>query len=415
MRSNKFFRWTGLLSLGLGFAPATPALAGYTLTTLVTFNGNTGTGTSPGSLVADSGGNLFGIAGGVGGTFIFELPKGSTSINTVATIGSFSNPYLTIDTSGNLFGTTDFGGGAGDGTIFEVPKGSSSAITLASFASSTGYAPKAALLMDASGNLYGTTSNGGSKNEGTVFELPKGSSNITVLANCSLGEGTVQTPYSSLIADTAGNLYGTSYYGGHNSNGTIFELPKGSNTFTILTVLGGLIGANPKAGLVVDSSGDFFGTTDGGGSAGPPLGSASNSGTIFELSSGGTFTSLASFNGTNGSNPQANLVEDAAGDLFGTTYSGGTGSPADGTVFELAKGSSTITTLANFNSSNGANLNTSLIVDGAGNIFGTTQNGGPGFGFGTLFELSPTAVPEPASVAGIGLACVGLVARRRRG
>ncbi len=211
--------------------------------------------------------------------------------------------------------------------------------TLASFGPTVyGSDPAAALIMDSSGNLYGTACTGGAYDYGAVFELADGSGTITPLASFNGTDGA--RPDGALIMDSSGNLYGTTTYGGASSDGTVFELAKGSGTITTLASFNGTDGANPYATLVMDSSGNLYGTTAGGG--------ASNDGTVFELASGsGTITTLASFNGTNGANPLAGLIMDSSGNLYGTTESGGASS--DGTVFELAKGSSTITTLASFN------------------------------------------------------------------
>ena len=147
----------------------------------------------------------------------------------------------------------------------------------------------------------------------------------------------------------------------------MFELAQGSGTITTLASFNGTNGANPYAGLIEDSSGNLFGTAYQGG--------ASGYGTVFELAQGsGTITTLASFNGTNGANPYAGLIKDSSGNLYGTANRGGTN--GYGTVFELAHGSGTITTLASFNGTNGLNPVAGLIEDSSGNLFGTPPQGG---------------------------------------
>jgi uncharacterized repeat protein (TIGR03803 family) len=235
--------------------------------------------------------------------------------------------------------------------------------------------------MDGSGSLYGTTLQGGASGDGTVFELAKGSGTITTLASFNGTNGAY--PHAGLITDGSGNLYGTAFNGGAG-RGTVFELAKGSGTITPLASFKSTDGKNPDGALIMDSRGNLYGTTVAGG--------ASSVGTVFELAKGsGTITTLASFNGTNGANPYAGLIMDKSGNLYGTSPLGG---PAwnghtnfgYGTVFELAKGSGTITTLASFKGPDGEKPFGALIMDSRGNLFSTTSTGGAS-GVGTVFEL----------------------------
>src|SRR5262249_23244358 len=155
--------------------------------------------------------------------------------------------------------------------------------------------------------------------------------------------------------------------GGAFDKGTVFELEAGSDTITTLASFDGANGEAPFAGLVMDSSGNLFGTTDAGG--------AFDQGTVFEGAAGsGTITALASFDGTNGAYPSAGLVLDASGNLFGTTQNGG--SSNKGTVFEVTAGSGAITVLGSFDFTNGAFPVADLVMDAGGNLFGTTTTGG---------------------------------------
>ena len=226
-----------------------------------------------------------------------------------------------MDSSGNLYGTT-IEGGSRDGTVFELAKGSGTITTLASFNGTNGEYPEAGLVMDSSGNLYGTTYGGGALNDGTVFELVHGSGTITTLA--SFNGDRRCNPFGGLVMDSSGNLYGTTC-GRRCGDGTVFELAQGSGKITTLASFNGTDGANPKAALIMDSSGNLYGTTTGGG--------ASGDGTVFELANGsGTITTLASFNGTDGALPIAGLIMDSSGNLYGTATGGGTSD--NGTVFE---------------------------------------------------------------------------------
>jgi uncharacterized repeat protein (TIGR03803 family) len=356
-----------------------------TITTLASFNGTIDTGGSAGGFIENSHGNLFGttLGGGTAGYgTVFELAKGSSTITTLASFNNTNgaNPQsaLITDASGNLFGTASSGGTQGDGTVFELAQGSNTITVLASFNGTNGADPVAGLIQDTSGNLFGTTNSGGTDNDGTLFELAKGSHTITTLVSFNGANGA--DPAGGLIEDTGGNLFGTTASGGTASDGTLFELARGSNTITTLASFTGTTGANPRARLIEDSSGDLFGTTSNGGTAG--------NGTVFELAKGNSaITTLASCNATSGSNPEGSLVEDSSGNLFGTTPNGGTS--GNGTLFQLTRGSKTITTLSSFTVDVGVEPQTGLIIDGSGNLFGTTFSGGPGTSFdGTIFKVA---------------------------
>ena len=176
-----------------------------------------------------------------------------------------------------------------------------------------------------------------------MFELAHGSGTITKLA--SFNEYAGFQPLGSLIIDSSGNLYGTTASGVLGGGGSVFELAQGSGTITTLALFNQTEGAKIEAGLVMDSSGNLYGTASGGG--------ALQDGDVFELAQGsGTITTLASFNGTNGLMPEAGLVMDSSGNLYGTAVIGGASD--DGTVFELAHGSGNIIAMASFNGTDGA-------------------------------------------------------------
>jgi len=259
-----------------------------------------------------------------------------------------------------------------------------------------GFNPDAGLIFDGSGNLYGTTFYGGAYGAGRVFELtPAKDGGWTEKVLHNFGKGTDGFyPYAGLVFDPSGNLYGTTQSGGAYNYGTAFELtPKAGGGWTekVLHSFNYPNAATPWAGLTVDSSGNLYGTTRSSGAYGV--------GTVFELTpkAGGGWKEkvLHNFNGSNGkdgASPVAGLISDSSGNLYGTTQSGGT--YYVGTVFELtpkAGGGWTEKIVHNFDSNNhkdGYSPIAGLIIDATGNLFGTTYSGGT-YGYGTVFEIKP--------------------------
>jgi uncharacterized repeat protein (TIGR03803 family) len=309
--------------------------------------------------------------------------------------GAYPGAGLITDSSGNFYGTTSGGGAHNYGTVFEVvnSSGSYSEKVLYSFAGypGDGAGPQAALVMDSSGNLYGTTTTGGADNLGTVFELVNSSGTYSEKVLYAFTYPGGAYPYGSLIIDGSGNLYGTTEYGGSVYGGTVFELVNSAGTYTeqvlySFTNSGG-DGGYPYGGVIVDGSGNLYGTTSQGG--------ANGFGTVFELvNSAGTYTEQVLYSFTNsggdGADPYAALVMDSSGNLYGMTQVGGVGS--GGTVFELVNSSGTYSekVLYGFLPSDGDGSSPyfgALIMDSKGNLYGTTPNGGGGRQAGTVFEL----------------------------
>ncbi len=380
---------------------------------------NFGTGNNNGqssfaALIFDGSGNLYGttvMGGSKNGGSVFQMsPNGSGgwTTNVLYSFGASSTdgqqPYagLVFDTAGNLYGTTSAGGSEGYGTVFELtPNGSGgwTEVTLHNFgiASTDGIYPYAGLIFDSSGNLYGTTSKGGSEGQGAVFEMtPNGSGGWTerVLHNFGVSGSDGRYSYAGLLFDAAGNLYGTTSLGGSKGYGTVFELaPNGSGGWAERVLhnfgISGNDGRYSYASLIFDAAGNLYGTTVGGGST--------NNGTVFEMtpngSGGWTERVLHNFgvSGSDGTGPYSGVILDGAGNLYGTTEAGG--SQGDGTAFEMTPNGSggwTERVLHNFGLSNtdGQLLHSSLILDGAGNLYGTTSLGGSQ-NDGTVFEVLP--------------------------
>ena len=308
--------------------------------------------------------------------------------------GSQPSGGLIFDQAGNLYGTTGYGGGAlNSGTVFKLARnadGSWTESVLHSFNGSDGSVPAAGLIFDAAGNLYGTTEGGGSSGGGTVFKLAPnqdGSWTESVLHSFNHSDG--HWPLAGLIFDGAGNLYGTTEQGGAHNLGTVFRLAPnadGSWTESVLHSFNGNDGYVITAGLIFDGAGNLYGTTANGGSSGH--------GTVFKLtpSADGSWTEsvLHSFNGNDGYVITAGLIFDGAGNLYGTTEQGGSGCHPSGcgVVFKLAPnsdGSWTESVLHRFGATPAEYPSAGLIFDGAGNLYGTAESGTGG----AAFKLSP--------------------------
>jgi len=331
---------------------------GWTEQVLHTFNHNGTDGIEPSAgLIFDGAGNLYGTTNG-GGTqgvgTVFELSPNGHGGWTETVLYNFSGypdgayPYagLIFDAVGNLYGTTEYGGTyskcyGGCGTVFVLTPAAGGGWTetvLLSFNDHGGAYPAASLILDASGNLYGTTYEGGAFGVGTAFELTPqtgGGWKEKVLHDFNNNGKDGYYPEAGLIFDATGNLYGTTYGGGADNVGAVFRLTRKASGGWAEKILhdfndNGKDGAYPAAGLIVDASGNLYGTTYGG---------AFGLGTAFELTpkAGGGWTEkiLHRFNdnGKDGNHPQASLVFDASGNLYGTTYDGGV--YGDGTVFEI--------------------------------------------------------------------------------
>lgn len=345
------------------------------------------------SLLAGAGGSLYGttIYGGTRGLgTVFKIDKsGSETVlhSFTGADGEYLYGSLIEDPAGNLYGTTEQGGAGGRGTVFELSASGAETTVYSFMAGPDGGQPDAGLVRDPAGNLYGTTGTGGLFiYYGTVFELDTNAKETT-LHNFDGGDGAF--PQASLVRDADGNLYGTTYEGGAFNWGFVFRLSAGGQEIALHSFTGGLDGAFPVASLLRDTAGRLYGTAEGGGAFGL--------GVVFKLSATGTETVLHSFAGPpDGDFPTAGLVRDAAGNLYGTTYYGGTSSNCPGgcgTVFKIdVTGAETV--LYSFTGApDGAHPEGGLVQDRAGNLYGTTIAGGFSSGgcpdCGTVFELSP--------------------------
>jgi uncharacterized repeat protein (TIGR03803 family) len=387
---------------------ATLPAEGQTETVLYNFSGH-GDGSIPTSaLVWDGAGNLYGttVVGGscdgwnqYGCGVVFELsPNGSggwnqSVLHTFSAPPDGANPFcapVIFDSVGNIYGTTEFGGTYNSGSVYElspVAGGWTDSILYSFNYNANGDHPSTGLTMDAAGNLYGTNSE--YESPGGVFELSPsaGGWNYQVIYLAPTAQG--------VTMDAAGNLFGA-------TDSTVFELSPDGNGGWNPTVIHTFTGApddgiSPYAAPVLDAAGNLYGTTSAGG--------ANNLGTVYKLVPGGngewTEQILYSFApGSGGNDPRAGVVLDAAGNLYGTTSQGGIKNKNYGTVFELiALGGSNYQYLMvwAFNGKDGSFSEADVTLDSAGNLYGTTAQGGTSKS-GLVFEVSGVRRPTTAAL-----------------
>jgi uncharacterized repeat protein (TIGR03803 family) len=318
------------------------------------------------------------------------FPTQSAQAQTFTVLHNFTSspdggyPYggLVRDESGNLYGTTETGGALDAGTVFKVDKAGKETVLYSFQGGSDGANPFAGVVRDSQGNLYGTTANGGSSSAGTVFKLSK-TGKETVLYSF-LGGSDGCYPYGGLLRDSAGNLYGTTEVCGASGIGTVFKVSKTGQETILHSFAGGeKDGEYPSfTTLLMDAKGVLYGVTEQGG--------AINLGTVYKLTKSGKLTVLHSFNGgtTDGCDIFGTPAMDRAGNLYGTANA--CGSAGAGMVWKVTpKGAETV--LHNFTggSSDGSEPVAGVVLDAKGNLYGDTYQGGS-FNLGTAYELSKT-------------------------
>ncbi|MHC5613640.1 MAG: choice-of-anchor tandem repeat GloVer-containing protein [Nostoc sp.] len=288
----------------------------------------------------------------------------TTVVNFNGTNGAAPSAGVLSGSDGNLYGTTSTGGTQSKGTAFKLTGATFSTLTtLVNFTGTNGTNPVARLFQASDGNLYGATFTGGTNNSGTLFKLQK--TTFTTLTNLWNFNGTNGAkPVGRLISGSDRNLWGITSAGGVNNKGTVFKIPLTGGVPAVVVNFNGINGATPLARLQLASDGNYYGTASAGG--------ATNKGVVFKLTPAGVITSY-SFTGANGQSPQAGLIESAKF-IYGTTSLGGASNK--GAIFKVPLGGGTPVLVASFNGTNGANPTAALTKGSDGNFYGTTSTGG---------------------------------------
>lgn len=408
-----FTNYPGRLAAAMGFAlmiamvAVPPSAQGQTFSVLYTFT-SPEDGLSPGRLTVDSAGNLYGTAnGGVNGEgIVYKLdPSGQkTDLYQFGLVPDGNSPANVVrDSAGNLYGATFEGGSTcffnqGCGTVFKLDASGNETI-LHRFGRGSDGRFVNGVIRDAAGNLYGTTEQGGipalCKNHGatgcgTIFKIDA-SGKETILYRFRDGADG-DTPVGGVIRDAAGNLYGTTVEGGANTYGIVFKLDV-NGKFTVLHDLTIDEGCFPETSLLRDNAGNLYGTTSGCGQFG--------NGTVFKVAPSGETTVLHNFNVRSGGGfPGGPVVQDKAGNLYGSTLFGGnpntplcqlpeTTAPGCGVVFKIDTAGQ-YTVLHNFDGTDGQWV-VGVIIDAAGNLYGTALDDDipTGGEYGTVFKIEP--------------------------
>jgi uncharacterized repeat protein (TIGR03803 family) len=353
---------------------------------IYSFTGRTDGGSPQAGVIRDSAGNLYGTTS-VGGPWNFGVVYKVDATGHETVLHSFAggadgeNPDSGVirDPAGNFYGTTYLGGVSNWGVLYRLSASGHETILHTFTGGADGSYPEAGVILDSSGNVYGTTSSGGGTSDGGVVYEVDSAGIETVIASFPFAAGG-SNPYAGLIRGPAGNFYGTTFYGGASNLGVVYKLDLSGRETVLHTFTGGADGSNPAAGVVLDASGNVYGTTEGGGSA--------DDGVVYKVDTAGNETVLYSFAGADGRIPIGGVILDSNGNLYGTTSRGGAND--DGAAFKIdSAGNETVLYSFNYATVGGAPY-AGLVLDSAGNLYGTLSTSGfSGGGDGVVFKLDP--------------------------
>lgn len=380
---------TGLHASALGGGTAaTDAAArlatGWSYTIMHNFIGRPGDGDGSGAEVTlDSAGNIYGTTdwGGSYGSLngygtIFEVATDGTEslLHSFGGTGDGTAPdgAITIESNGDMLGTTIGGGASGNGIIWTLAADGTYTV-LHSFTTEEANFSRGKLIQDKKGNFYGTSLFGGTAGDGTVYKF-NAKGKVTVLHTFNGTDG--DAPEHGVVSDRAGNLYGVTAFGGTYDEGTIYKIAKDGTFSTLYNFTGGADGGFLYGGLDIDRDGNLYGSADA---------SAPGYGTVFRLAPDGTFTVLYTFTGSSdGANPEGDMLRDGK-NLYSTTVGGGDQSCKCGVIYEItAKGKEKV--LEAFTPASGNEYSAGL-TPANGVFYGTTQNGATGDN-GVVFSLA---------------------------
>jgi uncharacterized repeat protein (TIGR03803 family) len=347
---------------------------------LYSFAGGVDGKTPAAGVVRDAAGNLYGatVAGGSGWGVVYKVdPQGQETVRysfSGGTDGSTPESGVTLDAAGDIYGTTSL---PGSGAVYKIHTAGQETV-VSNFMPTTvpdGADPQSGVILDAAGNLYGTSSNGGPAGFGTVYKLETKGREVLVHAFTGGADGAY--PYAGVTLDTAGNLYGTTTEGGSAGKGVVYEVDAAGHETVLYAFTGGNDGGEPYAGVALDDGGNLYGTATVGGQFGH--------GAVYKLDAAGQETVVHSFGGGfYGDYPLAGVIRDAAGNLYGTTYAGGVANA--GILYKVDTGGG-FTVLYSFTGLyDGANPYAGVIRNADGNLYGTANGGGVSGG-GVVYEL----------------------------
>ena len=339
-------------------------------------------------VIRDSAGNLYGTtydggASNVGVVYKIDTTGHVTGLYSFTGGTDGGHPYAGVigDSAGNLYGTTEGGGAAnikvGHGVVYKLDSSGQKTVLYSFTGGTDGAYPVAGVIRDSAGNLYGTTKSGGISDYGVVYKIDTTGQETVLYSFTGGADG--GKPYGGLFRDSVGNLYGTTEYGGISDYGVVYKIDTTGQETVLYSFTGGADGGEPIAGVIRDSAGNLYGTTEYGGTA--------NVGVVYKSIPPARRRCCTLLPVRAASYPVAGVIRDSAGNLYGTAATGGT--LGYGVVYKIdTTGQETV--LYSFTSGkDGTQPDSGVIGDFAGNLYGTTSKGGVA-NLGVVYRIDST-------------------------